>query len=85
MTFDEAIGALGVFVLLVAFVLNAAGRLPHASWSYQGLNVLGAGLACYASMLIDFLPFIVLEGSWCAVALTALARACLRPDQQQAA
>ena len=67
MTFDEAIGALGVFLLLVAFVLNAAGRLPHASRSYQGLNVLGAGLACYASMLIDFLPFIVLEGTWCAV------------------
>ena len=54
--------------------------LRRAARSCQVLNVLGARLACYASVLIDFLRFIVLEGTWCAVALIALVRACLRPD-----
>jgi len=39
--------------------------------------LLGAGLACYASWRIDFLPFVVLEGTWALVALAAL----LRPRQ----
>jgi hypothetical protein len=36
--------------------------------------VLGAALACYSSYLIDFLPFVVLEGVWAIAAAVALAR-----------
>ena len=71
---QDWIGSAGVAMLLLAFFLNLIGRLPHASRRYQGLNALGAGLACYASYLIGFMPFVVLEGTWCAVALAALAR-----------
>ena len=73
MSFDESVGAAGVALLLLAFFLNLRGQLRPASRLYQGLNALGAGLACYASFLIDFLPFVILEGTWCAVALAALA------------
>ncbi len=41
---------------------------------YQGLNVLGAGLSAYASYGIDFMPFVVLESTWCLVALVYLVR-----------
>jgi hypothetical protein len=80
MTTSEWVGALGVALLLLAFGLNLFGWLSRASRHYQGLNVLGAGLACYASWRIDFFPFVVLEGTWALVALAAL----LRPSQATA-
>ena len=74
MTFAETIGSIGVALLLVAFVLNLRNVLDRTSRVYQGLNGVGAGLACYASYLIGFFPFVVLEGAWCLAAVVALAR-----------
>ena len=73
-TYPEAIGSVGVFLLLVAFFLNLFGRLRHTAVTYQAMNVLGAGLSCYASHLIGFFPFVVLEGTWSLVAAVALVR-----------
>ena len=70
----EWTGAVGVGLLLGAFFLNLFGWLKTDSRAYQALNVVGAGIACYASYLIDFLPFVVLEGSWSLVAGSALLR-----------
>ena len=39
---------------------------------YSALNVAGAGIACYASWLIAFWPFVVLEAVWALVGLVAL-------------
>ena len=36
----------------------ARGRL------YILLNIIGSGLSCYASVLIRYWPFVVLEGCW---------------------
>ena len=66
------IGALGVAILLLAFVLNITGRLALDSRVYCALNALGAGIAGFASWLIDFWPFVVLESVWCVVSLVAL-------------
>ena len=66
------IGAFGVAILLLAFVLNLTGRLALNSKAYCALNALGAGIAGFASWLIDFWPFVVLESVWCAVSLFAL-------------
>jgi hypothetical protein len=74
MTAAEAIGSAGVGLLLLAFVLNLVGVLGRASRLYQALNGVGAGLACYASWLISYLPFVVLEGTWSLVAIAALVR-----------
>ena len=72
MTPSDAIGSLGVALLLAAFFLNLRGTLNTDALAYRMLNALGAGLACYASWMIGFLPFVVLEGTWCAVAVVAL-------------
>lgn len=72
MTRDEIIGSLGVAILLLAFVLNLTGWLHREGRLYQGLNLLGAGIACYASWLIAYYPFVVLEGAWTLVSLAAL-------------
>ncbi len=71
---SEIIGSIGVAILLLAFFMNLAGRLRASSRAYQALNAIGAGISCYASWLIGFRPFVVLEATWCAVALVALAR-----------
>ena len=73
------IGTVGVALLLAAFVLNLLKRLPAQSYLYSALNVLGAGLACYSSWLIDFMPFVVLEGVWAIAAAVALGRKALSP------
>ena len=67
----EWIGTVGVGLLLGAFFLNLFGWMKTDSRAYQVLNALGAGVACYASYLIDFLPFVVLEGTWSIVAISA--------------
>ena len=69
------IGSVGVALLLLAFLLQLLHLVRAEGAVYAALNLVGAGLACYASYLIDFKPFVVLEGSWAVVAAVALARA----------
>jgi len=68
-----------VALLLAAFVLNLLKLLRADGAAYSLLNLVGAGLACYSSYLIDFLPFVILEGVWAAAAAYALARATITP------
>ena len=69
------IGSVGVALLLAAFLLNLFKLLRSDGYPYTGLNLIGAGLACYSSYLIKFMPFVVLEGVWAVVALVAIGRA----------
>ncbi len=66
------IATIGVALLLIAFFLNQFGFETRESWRYKILNAVGAGLSCYASYLIGFLPFVVLEAMWSLVAIAAL-------------
>ena len=70
----EAIGFVGVTLLLIAFFLNLFRLLKAESNAYLALNLIGASLACASSYLIDFLPFVLLEGTWAIVAGVALVR-----------
>jgi hypothetical protein len=75
------IGFAGVGLLLLAFVLNLAKRVSAEGVFYLGLNLVGAGLACLSSWMIDFMPFVLLEGTWAVATLVALVRlAIARPD-----
>ncbi len=69
------IGSSGVALLLLAFLLQLLRFVRADGAAYAALNLAGAGLACYCSYLIDFKPFVVLEGTWAVVAAVALARA----------
>ena len=60
--------------MLLAFFLNLFKYISQDSRVYILLNVLGAGLSCYASFLIRYTPFVILEAVWCLVALLALFR-----------
>lgn len=74
MSAADWIGAVGVTMLLVAFALNSYGVIDARSRAYHVINAVGAGLSCAASMMIEYLPFVVLEGAWLIVALVAIAR-----------
>jgi hypothetical protein len=74
------IGSAGVALLLVAFFLSLIKRLAQDSVAYTLLNLVGAALAGYASWLIGFIPFVVLEGTWAVVAAVALLRIVALPS-----
>jgi|CXWL01.1.fsa_nt_gi hypothetical protein len=63
------IGVLGAGLLLVAFVANQFGKLNARSFLYDILNFVGAGLLVWYAILLDSLPFLILEGIWALVAL----------------
>jgi hypothetical protein len=64
MNSGELVGTLGVSLLLIAFALNLANKLSATSRTYLLLNIIGAGLAGLSSYMIQFWPFVVLEGVW---------------------
>lgn len=71
---SQVIGSLGVALLLIAFFMNLFGMLASDSRAYQAINAVGAAVSCYASFLIGFAPFVVLEAVWCAAAVAAMLR-----------
>lgn len=66
------IGFIGVFQILVAYILNVIGRIKSKDLTFILLNLIGASMACLASILMAYLPFIILEGVWTIVSLMAL-------------
>ena len=69
---SDIIGSIGVSVLLLAFVLNLLNKISKDSLIYILMNCIGGGLACLASYLIHYIPFIILEAVWTFVSLIAL-------------
>ena len=74
MNITDWIGFSGVALLLLAFLLNLGNIIRQHSLPYLMLNTIGAGLACLASVLLAYWPFIILEGCWTLVSLVGLAR-----------
>lgn len=72
MQLADIISGFGVTFILVAFFLSTFKLIKIDSFLYFILNVIGAGLACYGSILIKSLPFTLLEGIWSLVALVGL-------------
>ena len=72
MSGGDLTGSVGVALLLAAYVAQLRGWLRSDSRAYHALNLVGAGLACLASYLIAFWPFVILEVAWMAAAAYAL-------------
>jgi hypothetical protein len=61
---NELIGSIGVVLMLAAFLLNLLDKLDNDNIFYIVFNFVGGTLACISSILINFTPFIILEGTW---------------------
>ncbi|MGL2987709.1 CBU_0592 family membrane protein [Flavobacterium sp. RSSA_27] len=72
MNYNDIIGAIGVGIILIAYFLNIFSLIPKEGKLYFLLNILGATIACYASLLINYFPFVILEGTWALVSGYAL-------------
>ncbi|WP_298390633.1 hypothetical protein [Hydrotalea sp.] len=68
------IGFMGVCILLMAYLLQLLNLIGKESVWYVWMNIVGAGLSCLASILIHYLPFIILEATWMLVSVAALFR-----------
>ena len=68
------IGSFGVGLLLLAFLFNIISIAGRDSYGYLVSNFAGAMIAGYASLLIDYIPFVVLEFFWAAIALLGIIR-----------
>jgi len=69
MTYNDLIGTIGVGLILFAYVLATLKFIKSDKSLFFVLNIIGAGLACYASLLINYWPFVVLESAWVAVSI----------------
>ncbi|HET6994024.1 MAG TPA: hypothetical protein VFI06_03530 [Chitinophagaceae bacterium] len=75
MSYENIVGIIGVGLILLAFFLNTAKFIPNNGKTYYVMNIFGAALACYASYLIAYLPFVILEGVWTIVSIYGLMKA----------
>jgi hypothetical protein len=74
----DVLGALGMILLLGAFLANATGRLSAGGVPYHALNAIGAGVLAWYSVQLGVWVFAVLESVWAVAALVNLARALTR-------
>jgi hypothetical protein len=72
MNYNDIIGTIGVGLILLAYFLNIFSLIPKEGHLFFIMNIIGAALACYASFLIDYFPFIILEGTWTLVSVAGL-------------
>tara|TARA_R110002051_G_scaffold1700_1_gene9603 strand:+ start:2767 stop:3006 length:240 start_codon:yes stop_codon:yes gene_type:complete len=68
----DIIGFIGVFLILLAYILNVNEKIKKKDLNFILLNLIGASLACFASILMKYIPFILLEGVWALVSLLSL-------------
>ena len=72
MTYNDWIGTVGVGLVVIAYFLNTMSWIPENGKLFFILNTVGGALSCYAAVLINFVPFVVLEAIWTIVSLYGL-------------
>jgi hypothetical protein len=72
MNYNDVTGTIGVGLILLAYFCHTFGLLKNNSRLFFILNIAGSGLACYASWLINYWPFVILESTWFVVSLIGL-------------
>lgn len=68
------IGTVGAALLLIAFTLEKFELLQNNSFEYNMLNFIGAALLTWYALILNSVPFIVLEGIWALIAFWYLVR-----------
>ena len=76
MNSNDLIGTIGVGIILLAYFLNMFSYIQNNGKLFYLLNIIGASIACFASYLIDYIPFVILEGTWALVSVVGLVKSC---------
>ncbi len=72
MTKTDLTGFIGVAILLIAYFLDLINKVKNSDFTYLIMNFIGAGASCLASILLHYLPFIIVEASWTLVSAIGL-------------
>lgn len=80
MSVNDIIGTLGVTIILIAYFLNIFAIINKEGVLFYSLNIIGGIIACIASILIHYLPFIILEGTWTIVSIFGLLKCIKKPQ-----
>ncbi|MBI1781309.1 MAG: hypothetical protein HYR66_08060 [Sphingobacteriales bacterium] len=72
MNYNDIIGTIGVGLILIAYFSNIFSLITKEGKLFFVLNIIGAAMACYASWLIDYWPFVILEATWTIVSVAGL-------------
>jgi hypothetical protein len=76
MNSNDLTGTIGVGIILLAYFLNMFSYIPNNGKLFYLLNIIGASIACFASYLINYIPFVILEGTWALVSVVGLVKSC---------
>ncbi len=74
--------ALGVSLILLAFLGSSFNKISQASLAYWLLNLVGGILATVGAALMESIPFVVLEAVWTVASVVGLVKH-LRPSQEK--
>lgn len=64
MDFVLLTGVAGATIILVAFMLNQLNIWRNDTFSYDLANFIGSSILIYYAVLLDSLPFIILNSVW---------------------
>ena len=80
MSYNDIVGTIGVGIILIAYFMNIFSFIKKDGVLFYVMNIIGASLACYASILINYLPFIILEATWAMVSVLGLVKVLNKND-----
>ena len=81
MNTNDSIGAIGVGIILLAYFLNIFSWIKKEGILFYMMNIIGASIACFTSYLINYMPFVILEGSWVIVSIVGLLKSIKKPQE----
>lgn len=74
------LGIFGATLILIGFAMNQFGIWKTTSISYDSINLAGGLVLIYYAVLIESLPFIILNGVWTLVAFRDVVKFLLKKD-----
>ena len=80
MTSNDCIGIIGVGLILFAYFLNIFSLIKKDGVLFYLMNIIGASITCFTSYLINYFPFVILEGTWVLVSLIGLLKTIKKPQ-----
>jgi len=80
MNSNDWIGTIGVGIILMAYFFNMFSFITNNGKLFYALNIIGASIACFASYLINYIPFVILEATWAIVSVIGLLKTIKKPQ-----
>lgn len=75
---EQPLQIVGALLILAVFILTQLGVLDPRSYAYLVPNAIGSAILCVIALLTAQWGFVLLEGVWALVSVSAIARRAIR-------